>query len=71
MVTTARIASTSEERKNCANRSRPRTMPPASTPWRWRIRISSRTARMSGNSMRAAVMRWANSRLVRTKGEKP
>ena len=39
--------------------------------WRWRIRISSRTARMSGSSMSAAVMRWANSRLVSTKGEKP
>ena len=45
---------------------------PASTAlWRWRIRISSRTARMSGSSMSAAVMRWANSRLVSTKGEKP
>ena len=26
---------------------------------------------MSGSNMSAAVIRWANSRLVRTKGEKP
>ncbi len=70
-TTTATIASISEDKKNCPNKRRPSNSPAPSAPWRWRIRISSRTARMSGSSIRAAVMRWANSKLPRTKGEKP
>ena len=70
-TTTTTMASSSEERKNCANSSSASTTPAPRAPWRWRTRISSRTARISGSSMSAAVIRWANSRLDRTKGEKP
>ena len=69
-TSTAQTASSSEERKNCAKRRTPRATPDHAL-WRWRIRISSRTARMSGSSISAAVIRCANSRLVSTKGEKP
>ena len=70
-TTTATMARSSEERKNCANSNAASRTPVQSGLWRWRTRISSRTARMSGSSMSAAVIRWANSRLDRTKGEKP